>query len=190
MAGKRIGYVRVSTADQNPDRQLQDIILDKKFVDYASGQSMNRPQLDLLLDYVREDDLIIVHSMDRMARNVKDLIHIIDGLVERNISVQFLKESLIFTAEKSPISNLLLAVMGAIAEFEHSLIKERQMEGIALAKKEGKYRGRKNCLSAEKVEMLKMMMETTRTTKTQMAKELGICRWTLYKYMKLQNQSA
>ncbi len=187
MVGKRIGYARVSTADQNPDRQLQDIVLDKKFVDYASGQSINRPQLDLLLDYVREDDLIIVHSMDRMARNVKDLIHIIDSLVARNISVQFLKESLIFTAEKSPISNLLLAVMGAIAEFEHSLIKERQMEGIELAKKQGKYKGRKNSLSTEKIEMLKIMSETTRKTKTQIAKELGICRWTLYKYLKMQS---
>lgn len=189
MTGKKIGYIRVSGPDQNPERQLQGIELDKKFVDYVTGKTINRPQFNLMLDYVREDDTIIVHSMDRMARNVKDLLTTIDSLVARNVSVQFLKENLTFTSQKCPMSNLLLAVMGAIAEFEHSLIKERQLEGIALAKKKGKYKGRKNSLSDEKIEVLKIMMQTTRKTKTQMAKELGVCRCTLHKYAKILNNS-
>lgn len=83
--GKRIGYIRVSTIDQNPERQLEGISIDKKFTDYASGTTIKRPQLEMMFEYAREDDLIIVHSMDRLARNVKDLRNIIDSLVEKEL---------------------------------------------------------------------------------------------------------
>lgn len=183
MTGKRVGYVRVSTIEQNPDRQLEGIQLDKKFIDYATGKNTNRPNLDLMLDYVREDDVVIVHSMDRLARNVKDLRKIIDDLVARKVNIQFLKENLTFSGEQSPIANLLLMVIGSIAEFELENIKERQMEGIQIARKLGKFKGRKRVLNAEKSELIKDLMKNTRKTKTQIAKEAGISRAVLYRYL-------
>lgn len=181
-AGKRIGYVRVSTTEQNPDRQLEGVSLDKKFIDYASGTTMNRPQLQVLIEYAREDDIIIVHSMDRLARNVKDLLKLIDVLIFKKISIQFMKENLLFNGEDSPMSKLLLMLMGSIAEFEHSVIRERQIEGIEIAKRCGKYKGRKSKFSKEKAEQIKEKMQT-RQTKMKIAKDLGISRFTLYRYL-------
>jgi len=186
--GKRIGYIRVSTTDQNPDRQLEGIQLDKKFIDYASAKSTNRPNLKVMLEFVREDDIVIVHSMDRLARNLKDLKQIVDELIGRNIKVKFIKENLEFTGENSPMSNLLLHVMGAVAEFEYSFIKERQREGIEVAKKQGKFRGTTKKLNAEKIETLKREL-LTRKSKSQIAADLGISRFTLYRYIdKLKEQ--
>src|ERR1700676_82040 len=116
--GKRIGYIRVSTVDQNPERQLEGIELDKKFIDYSSGSTIKRPQFELMLEYAREDDIIIVHSMDRLARNVKDLRKTIDDLIVRGIKIKFMKENLIFTGKDSPMANLMLMIIGSIAEFE------------------------------------------------------------------------
>lgn len=182
MSGKRIGYVRVSTVDQNPERQLEGIELDKKFIDYASGSTINRPQLEALLQYAREDDLVIVHSMDRLARNVKDLRRIIDALIEKGIGVHFMKENLNFTDKESPMANLMLMIIGSIAEFELSLIQERQREGIAIAKKQGKFKGKKKKLDAEKLKLLKERLKT-RDTKKKIAEDLGISRFTLYRYL-------
>jgi len=181
--GKRIGYIRVSTAEQNPDRQLEGISLDKRFVDFASGSSMKRPQLEMLIDYAREDDLIIVHSMDRLARNVKDLRHIIDIFIAKKVKIQFIKESLIFCDDKNAMSNLMLMVMGSIAEFEHSLIKERQAEGISLAKKAGKYRGRKRKMNNEKCVLLQKELLMPRYRITDIAKKLEVSRYTIYRYL-------
>lgn len=183
MTGKLLGYVRVSSVDQNPERQLDGIFVHKKFIDYVSGKIIKRPQLEQLLEFAREDDTIFVHSMDRLARNVKDLRNIIDHLSGRKIKIHFIKENLTFTGDDSPLANLLLMIMGAIAEFEHSCIRERQLEGIALAKKAGKYKGRKKSLTTEKLDLLKEKM-LTRDSKTKIAKELGISRFTLYKYLK------
>lgn len=183
MKGQRIGYKRVSSGDQNPERQLYDVELDKIFIEYASGTTIKRPQLNLMIDYAREGDTIIVHSMDRLARNAKDLRYLIDLLVSKKISIEFKKENLIFTGNDSAMSMLLLSVISAVAEFEHALIRERQLEGVALAKKAGKFKGRKPALNDEKIEILKQCMKT-RKTKGQIAKELGICRLTLYKYLK------
>lgn len=142
MSGKRVGYIRVSSFDQNTERQLEAIQLDKKFIDKASGKDINRAAFTELLNYVREDDLVIVHSMDRLARNLDDLRQIVQNLTLKKVQVQFIKESLTFTGEDLPMSQLLLSVMGAFAEFERSLIKERQKEGIAIAKNKGVYKGR------------------------------------------------
>ena len=134
MNGQRIGYVRVSTMDQNELRQLEGQVLDRAFTDKASGRDTARPQLTELLRFVRDGDTVVVHSMDRLARNLDDLRALVQGLTRRGVRVEFLKEQLVFTGEDSPMANLMLSVMGAFAEFERSLIKERQREGIALAK--------------------------------------------------------
>ena len=134
MRGQRIGYVRVSSFDQNPERQLDQVQVDKLFTDKASGKDTQRPQLDALLSFAREGDTVVVHSMDRLARNLDDLRRLVHTLTKRGIRIEFVKECLSFTGEDSPMANLLLSVMGAFAEFERALIGERQREGIALAK--------------------------------------------------------
>ena len=154
MTGKLIGYIRVSSELQNTDRQLEGIEVNKVFIDKLSGKSTKRPALNQMLEYARDGDTIIVHSMDRLARNLDDLRKIVKTLTSKQIKVKFIKESLEFTGDDSAISNLLLSVMGAFAEFERSLIKERQMEGIALAKKLGVYKGRKKTLDDEQVKEL------------------------------------
>lgn len=183
MSGKKIGYIRVSSFDQNPDRQLEGINLSKKFVDKASGKSMDRPQLEAMLDYVRDGDTVIIHSMDRLARNLDDLRKLVMHFTDQQIRVEFIKENLVFTGEDSPISRLLLSVMGAFAEFERTLIKERQMEGIALAKKRGVFKGRKAALSQEQVVKIKARVAMGEK-KSQIARDFGISRETLYQYLK------
>ena len=108
--GQRVGYKRVSTYDQNPERQLENIDVDKLFVDNASGKDTNRPQLNAMLEFIREGDLVIVHSMDRLGRNLDDLRKIVKDLADRGIKLQFIKENLTFSGEDSPMSNLLLSV--------------------------------------------------------------------------------
>ena len=139
--GQRVGYLRVSTADQNTDRQLDGIPLDKVFTDHASGKDTKRPELARALDYVREGDSLVVHSMDRLARNLEDLRRVVRELTAKGVRVEFVKEGLTFTGEDSPMNNLLLSLLGAVAEFERSMILERQREGIAIAKAAGKYKG-------------------------------------------------
>ena len=150
MAGQRIGYVRVSTLDQNEKRQLEGQVLDRVFTDKASGRDTARPQLAELLRFARDGDTVVVHSMDRLARNLDDLRALVQGLTRKGVRVEFVKESLVFTGEDSPMANLMLSVMGAFAEFERSLIRERQREGIALAKQRGAYKGRKKTLTPER----------------------------------------
>src|SRR5512144_957634 len=134
MQGQRIGYIRVSTLDQTEARQLEGIEVAKVFTDKASGKDAKRPQLEMLLSFVRTGDTVVVHSMDRLARNLDDLRRIVQTLTGRGIRIEFVKERLLFTGEDSPMANLMLSVMGAFAEFERALIHERQREGIALAK--------------------------------------------------------
>ena len=131
--GQRIGYIRVSSFDQNPERQLDQVLLDKVFTDKASGKATKRPELEALLSFVREGDTVVVHSMDCLARNLDDLRSLLQQLTERGIRIEFIKEHLMFTGEDSPMANLMLSVMGSFAEFERALIRERQREGIELA---------------------------------------------------------
>ena len=132
MIGQRVGYVRVSSFDQNPERQLEDVDLDRTFSDKASGKDAKRPQLEALMTFVRAGDTVVVHSMDRLARNLDDLRQIVQTLTRRGIRIEFVKEHLAFTGEDSPMANLMLSVMGAFAEFERALIRERQREGITI----------------------------------------------------------
>jgi DNA invertase Pin-like site-specific DNA recombinase len=183
MPGQRIGYVRVSSFDQNPERQLENISLNKVFTDKASGKDTKRPELEALLAFAREGDTVVVHSMDRLARNLDDLRRLVQMLTKRGIRIEFVKEGLHFTGEDSPMANLLLSVMGAFAEFERALIRERQREGIALAKKRGAYRGRKKALSPEQVAELRQRAAAG-GQKAALAREFGISRETLYQYLR------
>ena len=183
MNGHTVGYIRVSTFEQNTDRQLEGIHLDKVFTDKASGKDIKRPELEQLIQYVREGDTVVVHSMDRLARNLDDLRKIVQELTGRGIRIQFVKENLIFTGEDSPMANLMLSVMGAFAEFERALIRERQREGIALAKERGAYRGRKRSLSDRDIAEVRRRVAAGEK-KARVARDYGISRETLYQYLK------
>jgi DNA invertase Pin-like site-specific DNA recombinase len=192
MQGQRIGYIRVSSFDQHPDRQrehLDQVGVDRVFIDAVSGKTLRRPGLDALLAFAREGDTIVVASMDRLARNVDDLRHLVQQLTQRGVRIEFLKEQLTFTGEDSPMANLLLSVMGAFAEFERALIRERQREGIALAKARGVYRGRKRALSSTQVAELQHRAQAGEQ-KTRLARTFGISRETLYQYLRTDRQGA
>lgn len=187
MKGKRIGYIRVSTVDQNTARQLEGMALDKTFVDHFTGKVLERPQLQLMMDYIREDDHVVVHSLDRLGRNNKDLLNLVDQILSKGVSIEFVKENIKLNSKSDPMTNLLLSVLGAISQFEVERNRERQLEGIAIAKREGRYKGRPK-ISNQKIESIKQALEAKRAlrhkSKEEIAKELGISRFTLYKYEK------
>lgn len=183
MKGQRVGYIRVSAYDQNVDRQLEGIVLDKVFTDKASGKDVKRLQLEAMLSFIREGDTVVVHSMDRLARNLDDLRKLVQTLTARGIRIEFGKENLIFTGEDSPMANLMLSVMGAFAEFERALIRERQREGIVVAKQRGAYRGRKKSLSDDRVAELRQRTAEGEK-KAAIARDMGISRETLYQYLR------
>jgi DNA invertase Pin-like site-specific DNA recombinase len=176
---KTVGYIRVSTLDQNTERQLDSLKLDKSFTDKASGKDTARPQLQAALEYLREGDLFVIHSMNRLARNLDDLRRIVFDLTKKGVHVQFVKENLTFTGEDSPMSNLLLSLLGAVAEFERSMIRERQREGIELAKKRGVYKGRKPSLTKVQIEEIRKRVKAGEK-KAALATEFKVSRQTLY----------
>lgn len=179
-----IGYVRVSSIDQNEQRQLDGIELDRVFTDKASGKDLNRPQLQEALKYVREGDTFTVHSMDRLARNVEDMLRLVRELNAKGVTVRFVKENIEFTADKNdPRAALMFAMLGAFSQFEREMIRERQREGIALAKARGVYKGRKPVLTPAQIEELNERLKTC-TNKAQLARDFGIHRDTLYKYVR------
>lgn len=183
MSGQQVGYVRVSTVEQSTARQLEGMALDITFEDKASGRDTKRPQLEALRKHVRKGDVVHCHSMDRLARNVDDLRRIIADLTGRAVQVRFHKEALTFTGEDSPMANLLLTLLGAVAQFERELLKERQAEGIAVAKKAGLYKGRKPSLSATSAGELRKRARAGEK-KAVLAREFGISRETLYSYLR------
>jgi len=183
LSGQRIGYVRVSSFDQNPERQLENVPIDRIFTDKVSGKDTLRPQLEALFTFVRDGDTVVVHSMDRLARNLDDLRRIVKTLTGRGVRIEFVKESLTFTGDDSPMATLMLSVMGAFAEFERALIRERQREGIVLAQQRGVYQGRKKMLSAGQVTQIRHRVSEGEA-KAQIARELGISRETLYQYLR------
>jgi DNA invertase Pin-like site-specific DNA recombinase len=189
MQGQRIGYIRVSTLDQTEARQLEGIVLAKTFTDKASGKDTKRPQLELLMSFVRTGDTVVVHSMDRLARNLDDLRRIVQTLTGKGVRIEFVKEQLSFTGEDSPMANLMLSVMGAFAEFERALIHERQREGIALAKQRGAYKGRKKSLGIPAIAQLRERLATG-ISKAQVAREFGVSRQTLYQYLNNKQNSS
>lgn len=148
---QRLGYVRVSTVDQNLDRQLDDMELDKVFADTCSGKDTDRPALQELLMYARSGDEVFVHDISRMARNVEDLLSLIRKLNGNGVSITFVKESLTFNGEANPMQELMVSLLGAVYQFERSMLLERQREGIAKAKAAGKYTGGKPRIDRESV---------------------------------------
>lgn len=187
--GKRIGYVRVSSADQNDARQLDGVALDKTFTDKASGKDTNRPQLIAMLEFVREGDHIYVHSMDRLSRSLRDLQDVVERLTAKGITITFVNESLTFEppttgadAHKTAYSTLMLQLLGAVGQFERALIKERQREGIAIAKAKKLYKGRKPALDDADVAKLKQMVADG-LAKVEIAKTFDISRASVYVYL-------
>lgn len=185
IAGQKIGYARVSSKDQNLDRQMARLKQEKVFrtyTDQVSGSSTKRPGLEGALTYLRPGDQLIVTSMDRLARSLIDLHQIVDDLTGRGVSVKFLKEGQAYSQDSSPVAKLMLGMLGAVAEFERSIIRERQAEGIAKAKERGVYKGRARALTPAEVEQARAWVADG-VPKAQVARRLNIGRTTLYKYL-------
>ena len=183
----RIGYVRVSSVDQSTERQLTDQKLTVTFTDKASGKNADRPQLQAMLaGNWPEGSTIVVHSMDRLARSLTDLLQLVEQLTGRGINVHFVKEAKIFRGGDStdPMDMLMLSMLGAVAEYERTLIRERQREGIAKAKQRGVYKGRKRKLT-DPAQIQQIVTEATAlgANKTHVAQRHGLSRQTLYKYL-------
>lgn len=183
MTGQTFGYIRVSTLDQSTIRQLDGEHLDRVFTDQASGKDLNRPQLEALIDFSRDGDTVLVHSMDRLARNLDDLRAIVRRLTAKKVQVRFVKENLTFTGDDTAMATFLLSVMGAFAEFERALIRERQREGITLARKAGVYKGRGKALNAEQAGAL-IRRAAAGEAKAALAREFGVSRQTVYQYIR------
>lgn len=178
MSGKQIGYIRVSTVDQNTERQLKNIHIDEMFEDKCSGKDTKRPELTALLKFVRKDDTVHVHDISRMARNTQDLLSLVKKITDVGATLKFHKESLTFTGEDNPMQQLMLTMLGGIYQFERSMMLERQREGIAIAKQQGKYKGK-----PIKVELRDNIrtLDAEGVNKMQIAKRLKCSRTTVYK---------
>ncbi|MDY0301376.1 MAG: recombinase family protein [Trichlorobacter sp.] len=183
-SAQNLGYIRVSSVAQNTDRQLDGLTLDRVFTDKLSGKDTNRPELQELLKYARSGDTVHVHSLDRLGRNLDDLRLMVKQFTEQGITVRFEKENLVFSPDTSNAMNMLLFnVMAAFAEFERSLIRERQREGVQLAKAKGLYKGRKREMTDERIKELQERIAAGES-KVQIAKDMRISRDTLYRYLK------
>jgi len=181
--GQRIGYVRVSTLDQNTERQLDGVEVDRTFTDKASGKDTQRPQLKAALEYARDGDTLLVHSMDRLARNAEDLLRIVRELTGRGVSIEFVKNRLTFSGKADPMGKLMLTMLAAFGEFERELIRERQREGIAIAKAKGVYKGRKKALASEQRQEL-VELARSGMPKAELARSYEISRETVYQYLR------
>lgn len=186
----KVAYIRVSTIEQNESRQIEamkDKGIDKYFTEKVSAKDTNRPQLKAMLDYVREGDTVYIHDFSRLARSTKDLLDIIDQLHNKGVSLVSNKES-IDTA--TPQGKLMVTMLGAIYEFERANLLERQREGIAIAVKEGKYKGGQvKKIDDKTFEKYFAQYQTREINKVQFAKALGVSRPTLDKLLKSKEKS-
>ncbi len=184
MNGQNVGYIRVSSTDQNIDRQLDGIPLDTLFTDHVSGKNTDRDQLQAMLRHVRAGDTLHVHSLDRLARNLLDLRTLVDDLTSRGVEIRFVKEGLTFTGGTGdPIATLMLNLLGSFAEFERAIIRERQREGIALARERGAYKGRKPALTDQQADELRARAAAGEP-KASLARDYNISRETVYQYLR------
>lgn len=185
-----VGYVRVSTVEQNESRQMvtmEKYEVKKVFSEKVSGKDTNRPELKKMLDYVREDDTVVIHDFSRLARSTKDLLEIVELLNSKNVNIISAKESI---DSSTPTGKLMLTMIGAINEFERTNLLERQREGIAIAKEEGKYKGRKAKEVDEKFEEQYNRYLNRELNKTELAKVLEVSRPTLDKLIKEYEQQS
>ena len=188
--GKNVGYIRVSTLLQNTDRQLVDIELDKIFEDRISGKDAKRPQLDACLQYLREDDVLYVHSIDRLARNLADLLNLVKIINDKGVTLIFIKEQMTFVPNDNQNfhQKLTLQILGAVAEFERELLLERQREGIKIAQAKNKYKncGRKEKLSQkEQNEVVDLISNGESVAVT--ARKYNVSRQTIYTILHRSN---
>jgi DNA invertase Pin-like site-specific DNA recombinase len=186
MNGQNIGYIRVSSAEQNTERQLDGLDMNRIFTDKVSGKSVDRPALQEMLRFVRDGDHLFVHSMDRLARNLIDLRQMVQDLTAKGVRVTFVKENLVFNGDDAAMSVLLLSVMGAVAEFERAILRERQAEGIRIAKQKGVYKGRKASLTNDQMAEIREKIAAG-IPKAKVAREYKCSRETLYKYLRPQS---
>lgn len=187
-----VGYIRVSTLDQNADRQhiaLNAAHAEKIYEDHISGANTDRAQFQAMMQFLREGDELVVLSLDRLARNLRDLLDTVETLGKRGVSVRFLKENLLFDARSNadPTSKLMLSMVGAFAEFERSMIRSRQAEGIALAKARGAYKGRPRSVTDEQISKLKAAL-AQEVPLTKATRKVGISRTTAYRYLAVAKQ--
>jgi len=178
----RFCYKRVSTQEQNIDRQLSGLVYDREFVEKISGKNTDRPELQSLLSVLREKDEVHVHELSRLARNTKDLLSIVEQILDSGSSIKFHKENLYFVSGKKrpPVQDLMLSLLGSIAQFERDLLLERQREGIALAKLRGVYKGRKSKFTTDDLQKIRSEFKATKN-KSLLARKWGISRAYLYK---------
>ena len=178
--GQIIGYKRVSTVDQNEARQLEGEELDKVFVDKVSGKDNGRLQLQAMLDYVRDGDIILVHSLDRIGRNLVHIKALIEEITGKGVEVRFIKENLFFhpSQDRNPMTELMLNMLGSFAQFERDMIKERQREGIAIAKAKGVYKGRKKTVTDQQVLEIKGLVLQGQS-KQSVANKFGLSKRTI-----------
>ena len=182
--GQILGYARVSSSSQNLDRQreaLHSAGATRIWEDTITGATRDRPALNDALDYARDGDMLVVASMDRLARSVPDLHSIVSDLTDRGVAVRFLNEQQTYTADSDPVSRFMLSILGAVAQLERELIRERQADGIAAAKARGVY-DRKPILSPEQVAQARGMIDSG-VPKAVVARRFEIARTTLYKYL-------
>ena len=181
----RVGYIRVSTVEQHEDRQVKDLIengkVSKVFIDKMSGKDTNRPQLNAMLDYVREGDTVVVSEYSRLARSTKDLLNIIDTLENKGVTVISMKEKL---DTSTPDGEFMLTVLAGVATLERKLMLQRQREGIAIAKANGKYKGRQSKQKPDDWESLKAMYMSRQITVSEIAKRCDVSRPIVYKWLK------
>ena len=176
-------YIRVSTIEQNTERQLKDVKCDEQFIEKVSAKdTKNRPELLRLLGKLRTEDIVNVHDLSRLARSTKDLLTLVEQILSTGASIHFHKENLRFTSgnDADPFQQLQLTMLAAIAQFERQIMLSRQAEGIAIAKNKGKYRGRQSKFSESEINDIKEQFKVA-DNKAQLARDWGITRQYLYK---------
>ena len=185
----KVAYIRVSTEEQHEARQkeaMKGFGIAKYFIEKKSGKTADRPQLQAMLEFVREGDTVYIHSLDRLARSTKDLLAIVEQLQAKGVELHSNKESI---DTSTAIGKLMLTMLGAIAEFERQNLLERQREGIAIAKEEGKYKGRKQVKPEAWEEAYSKYKAREIKSVSELAKVLGISRPTVYKLIEQEEQA-
>ena len=178
---EHVGYIRVSSEGQNIDRQLEGVALDKRYIDKVSGSSKDRPELNACLQYIRSGDTLHIHSIDRLSRSLRDMEELVSGLVARGVTIEFHTERLTFTSEENPIATMMLHLLTTFAQFERSVTRKRQREGIDIAKAKGKHLGRPLLDYSRRDEAIELSKQGLNIT--QISKSMNLSRPSIYKLL-------